>query len=702
MIHFLLISLLLKAEYTTQSISKAAQMSGNLVDASPDVASYLPSKMILRPSSAGMEIADMENAFRCPISRDIMQNPVIAADGHTYEQCEIERWLQHKSTSPLTNEVLEHQLLTPNHNLRSQIYDYYTPSVGIECSKIDFNFLILAHKHKASHNFSMLSTWRWTTAYNKALKHLAYNIENESMTPEFLSLDVDILADLIALVEDEPFPDEYAWGGLGLGGQGRPSSKNGFYLQLRPQNNSVHAFVNVAEDNSRGLVLMSDRKRCALFKVEIRAEASQSTKRQKVWAGEYVHVIHSFGRANFITSEEKGSFIHAEPKDGCQVGFKAGMLKLQRQSYTLINFVCGRKSGDGSNLSSNVNATQRLQSRTLLAAHVYFHDIATANTSQRLSKSAADLGSLLALYAAKSFHSLLNDCPECLFSLPCVVVESIISKDCLCTGSPGKEGVLLSFVLDWGMHRAKELLAKICLRTSADVPDRDMDVHDGTRTESGGPGPADMKTGGGDGKPDMQGGDLTDNQDEDNDRNDGNDGLGDDGSGLVKPAQIRFARFVRRISSRCVRRACADRLRRGISETAMTEALEQALSETDRLLRRVRLPFVPLSSLAKLDRQRREFASFLPSYPALKREAVAGQFAAAARRLAAASPLFAASVGAAAKAGAKAGDSEEANLFLDPPAGEEVTVGGKGERATPRLKYEEMPALDLGHIACQL
>ena len=55
------------------------------------------------------------------------QDPVFAADGHTYERSEIERWLQTKSTSPLTNEVLAHKMLTPNHNLRSQIRDYFSP-----------------------------------------------------------------------------------------------------------------------------------------------------------------------------------------------------------------------------------------------------------------------------------------------------------------------------------------------------------------------------------------------------------------------------------------------------------------------------------------------------------------------------------------------------------------------------------------------
>jgi hypothetical protein len=72
-----------------------------------------------RPISSG--------AVHALIELENVQDPVFAADGHTYERCEIERWLQTKSTSPLTNEVLAHKMLTPNHNLRSQIRDYYSP-----------------------------------------------------------------------------------------------------------------------------------------------------------------------------------------------------------------------------------------------------------------------------------------------------------------------------------------------------------------------------------------------------------------------------------------------------------------------------------------------------------------------------------------------------------------------------------------------
>lgn len=57
----------------------------------------------------------------CPMSLDLMIDPVVAADGHSYERHILEKWLEEHDTSPLTNEVLAHKFLTPNRALRVQV-----------------------------------------------------------------------------------------------------------------------------------------------------------------------------------------------------------------------------------------------------------------------------------------------------------------------------------------------------------------------------------------------------------------------------------------------------------------------------------------------------------------------------------------------------------------------------------------------------
>ena len=64
--------------------------------------------------------AEIPDEYCCPISKEIMQDPVIASDGNTYERSAITTWLERSSTSPLTRQPLE-QALFPNHNLKKLV-----------------------------------------------------------------------------------------------------------------------------------------------------------------------------------------------------------------------------------------------------------------------------------------------------------------------------------------------------------------------------------------------------------------------------------------------------------------------------------------------------------------------------------------------------------------------------------------------------
>jgi Hint-domain/U-box domain/VWA / Hh protein intein-like/von Willebrand factor type A domain len=67
--------------------------------------------------------SSIPNEFYCPITFGLMQDPVIAADGHTYEREAIEQWLVNHSTSPKTNLPLTSTNLIPNIALRNTIRD---------------------------------------------------------------------------------------------------------------------------------------------------------------------------------------------------------------------------------------------------------------------------------------------------------------------------------------------------------------------------------------------------------------------------------------------------------------------------------------------------------------------------------------------------------------------------------------------------
>jgi hypothetical protein len=128
-----------------------------------------------------------------------------------------------------------------------------------------------------------------------------------------------------------------------------------------------------------------------------------------------------------------------------------------------------------------------------------------------------------------------------------------------------------------------------------------------------------------------------------------------------------------------------------------TEAATTALAEADRLLHRVRLPFVPLPRLAALGRKRRRFASLLPSFRALTKEAVAVQLAAAAappRCTATAAVAVPGAAAAAARAAPVAGSSA-----IQTVANAVAAASGASGRAARRARYGPIPALDPEHVA---
>ena len=57
----------------------------------------------------------------CPITQDVMEDPVVCADGHSYERAAITQWLLARDTSPCTNAPLQHKNVVPNHALRNLI-----------------------------------------------------------------------------------------------------------------------------------------------------------------------------------------------------------------------------------------------------------------------------------------------------------------------------------------------------------------------------------------------------------------------------------------------------------------------------------------------------------------------------------------------------------------------------------------------------
>jgi len=64
------------------------------------------------------------NEFLCPITKELMSNPVILCDGHTFEKESIEKWFEESTHSPLTGLELHNKDTVPNIALKKLIEDW--------------------------------------------------------------------------------------------------------------------------------------------------------------------------------------------------------------------------------------------------------------------------------------------------------------------------------------------------------------------------------------------------------------------------------------------------------------------------------------------------------------------------------------------------------------------------------------------------
>jgi U-box domain len=62
--------------------------------------------------------------FVCPLTMDVMFDPVLDAEGNTYERSALFKWLQHNPTSPVSRQPLHERMVVTNNALRETIHEF--------------------------------------------------------------------------------------------------------------------------------------------------------------------------------------------------------------------------------------------------------------------------------------------------------------------------------------------------------------------------------------------------------------------------------------------------------------------------------------------------------------------------------------------------------------------------------------------------
>ncbi|KAF3659137.1 hypothetical protein T459_22002 [Capsicum annuum] len=81
-------------------------------------------KYFTKRKSLGSQPLEPLLSFYCPITREVMTDPVETPSGHTFERCAIEKWLAEGNLCPMTSKPLNNTMLRPNKTLRQSIEEW--------------------------------------------------------------------------------------------------------------------------------------------------------------------------------------------------------------------------------------------------------------------------------------------------------------------------------------------------------------------------------------------------------------------------------------------------------------------------------------------------------------------------------------------------------------------------------------------------
>ncbi|KAL4586188.1 hypothetical protein LXL04_010820 [Taraxacum kok-saghyz] len=81
-------------------------------------------KYLSKRTSLGSQPLEPLQSFYCPITREVMIDPVETSSGHTFERTAIEKWLSDSTSCPLTGIPLDNLTLRSNRTLRQSIEEW--------------------------------------------------------------------------------------------------------------------------------------------------------------------------------------------------------------------------------------------------------------------------------------------------------------------------------------------------------------------------------------------------------------------------------------------------------------------------------------------------------------------------------------------------------------------------------------------------
>ena len=159
------------------------------------------------------------DSFKCPISHDLMVDPVVDPEGNTYDRASIEQWLARNPTSPITRSRMTKDDLKPNRALADSIATL-KPMLEIKPSADAIAAVKPMLEIKPNHVLAdsiaadgLLSTTTWT---DKDI-HRHLNVEVTKSNCKLIRMIRELLAILrangiVCFIHDSSPRNESVWG----------------------------------------------------------------------------------------------------------------------------------------------------------------------------------------------------------------------------------------------------------------------------------------------------------------------------------------------------------------------------------------------------------------------------------------------------------------------------------------------------------
>ena len=110
-----------RAGHTDASWSRISQAGDGASSSSAAAATAAAATAAAATAAAAVSALAVPRSFACPITQEVMTDPVVTVDGHSFERAAVEEWFRRRVSNPMTGLPLDSATLTPNHTLRGSI-----------------------------------------------------------------------------------------------------------------------------------------------------------------------------------------------------------------------------------------------------------------------------------------------------------------------------------------------------------------------------------------------------------------------------------------------------------------------------------------------------------------------------------------------------------------------------------------------------